>query len=422
MTQQPPNEAPVHQAEVFDENLPIRSLARLNQAMGKWAPQLAALAPKSRGTFDFDRFKAVVLSCASRTPDIVLCSYYSIRQAVNSAAELGLELGSVAGEAYMIPHKNRKKSTTPEGRQVWIDVLEATFIPGYKGYVRLMQESGFFRDIGADVILPDDTWQPITKGPEKLTWGHIQGEPGDHPAMEVSAIRYDRGERIEYMAPVAPLRGAYAYAKLKDREADDIVRVIWRPRLEEIRLRSKAGLNGPWITDYHEMARKTALRALWKGVPKSQTMLRVEELDREFDFESTQRDGRETQGTGIVEGRALPPGSATPALPPRTAVSVPAAVGTPTPAAAKANRVAERVNQRAAAKNAPPPPPSGPEEASPPPSAPEGQASPPEPAKGPPVGAAKPREPGDDDIDPDEEARLAYEAEMAVYGGGSDGR
>lgn len=329
-------------APAVDENQPIGSLSALNAALGKWAPQLSNVSPYGQ-KFDFQRFKAIVMACASRTPKIVLCSYYSIRQAVNSASELGLELGGVSGEAFLIPYENRKKLYHPNGRCEWITVLEAQFIPGYKGFLRLAHESGLFRDLGCSVILPDDDWQPIRKGPEKLQWGHVQNEPKTHPAKKIPAARWDDSAKamVDYEASIAPLRGAYAYAKLKDPASDDIVRPIWFDRLEAIRLRSKAGKNGPWITDYHEMAQKTAVRNLWKHIPKTDRMKLAEALDQEFDLEDAMKDARQERTPEII-----------------TVTEQPASADA---AKAKTDRVADRVgrkNEEQKAAAAPPAPPS----------------------------------------------------------------
>lgn len=253
---------------------PIGSVATLATHLEKWMPNAEKLAEGTQ--LVLPRFRAVVLAAFSRTPKLLECTAYSIKRAVFAAAELGLEIGGVSGEAYLVPYRTRKKM--PGGKDVWFD--EAQCIVGYKGYLRLAWETGLFRDLNADVILPDDVWEPVRRGPDRLQWGHIQGEPqGEPPMMQIPALKGWGDKKTEYMASVPALRGAYAYAKLKDEGADDIVRAIWLPRLEEIRTRGKAGFDGPWITDYHEMAKKTAFRNLWKYLPKNDRMRRAEELD-----------------------------------------------------------------------------------------------------------------------------------------------
>lgn len=306
------NEAPANgaQKKTLDETAPIGTAARLSQALVAWGPRLTELAPRGR-QFDFRRFEAIVMAAASRTPKLLLATVYSLKQSVMAAAELGLDPSGITGEAYLIPYENNKKLVHPNGKEEWIKVVEATFMPGYKGFLRLAHESGLFRDLGSGVILPDDVWEPIRRGPEKLLWGHVQNEPGQGqnqpPPLEIPAERWEGRNCITYKAKIAPLRGVYAFAKLVNVASDDIVKVIWFPRLEEIRAKSKAGANGPWITDYHEMAQKTAIRNLWKHLPKTEQMARAEELDQEFAFEDVLKDQRTVQPTG--EGRIEDRGS-----------------------------------------------------------------------------------------------------------------
>jgi len=263
-------------APAVDDNAPIGTLQLLRGSLGAWGKEIGKLAPD----LPLDRFSAVVLACFSRTPKLMECTRYSIRQSILAAAELGLEVGGVSGEAYLVPYSTKKKF--PNGAELW--VTEAQFIAGYKGYLRLAQESKQFRKIEGEVILTDDTWRDIERNPAGLTWGHVQREPKGAHMMEITKGVWQNREKVIVPCEVPALRGAYAYARPNEARDDDYVTVIWLPRLEAIRTRSKAGFDGPWITDYHEMARKTAVRALWKKLPKSDRMRKLEEHDQELEI------------------------------------------------------------------------------------------------------------------------------------------
>lgn len=301
-----PQSEPKTADPVDDIGRPIGALGRVAAALDKWSPNIEKLTVGTKLTMA--RFRAVAMSAFARTPKLLECTPFSIRQSFMAAAELGLEIGGVTGEAYLVPYNTKKRVPNGQGGEIEVWVTEAQCIVGYKGYLRLAHESGLFRQIDADVILPDDAWEPIRRGPDGLTWGHVQGEPKGKPQMmKIPAEKWgaQRGEKVRYEAEIPALRGAYAYARPKDREADDIVRPIWLARLEEIRQRTKSGFDGPWITDYHEMARKTAVRNLWKYLPKNDRMKRVDELDD---------DGLDDTPSG---GPALPPaGSTTSGAPP----------------------------------------------------------------------------------------------------------
>lgn len=259
----------------IDDNAPIASLDRVRKSLDVWGKEIERMSPKMA----LDRFNSVVLACFSRTPKLMECTRYSIRQAILAAGEMELEVGGVSGEAYLVPYNTKKK--LPNGVELW--VVEAQFIAGYKGYLRLAQESGLFRKIEGEVILPDDTWTDVERGPDGLKWGHVSREPKARHMMTIQRGVWQNREKVVEDYDVPALRGAYAYARPKETRDDDYVTVIWKERLEEIRTRSKAGFDGPWITDYHEMARKTAVRALWKKLPKSDRMRRLEEHDQELE-------------------------------------------------------------------------------------------------------------------------------------------
>jgi len=55
--------------------------------------------------------------------------------------------------------------------------------------------------------------------------------------------------------------------------------VMWRRQVEEIRKRSKASSDGPWVTDWDEMAKKTVLRRLCKLLPASIELQTAVSLD-----------------------------------------------------------------------------------------------------------------------------------------------
>lgn len=286
------------QRSSIDDQAPLAAqggLALVNQSLDAWSKQLGLLGGAG---FKFDRFKAIVLSCFSRTPKLMECTRYSLRQAVQAAAELGLELGGVNGEAYLIPYKNKRQIN---GK--WLEVTEAQFMAGYKGYLRLAQESGLFRRIFAHPILSVDEFDPPVRGPAGVTWAHRERPFTEPEPMEIEALRWEQGRSTAYMAIVPRLKGSYAVAQMLDSRDDDIVKVIPAWRLEQIRQRSKAGRDGPWITDYPEMAAKTALRALWKQLPKSDRMLRLEEHDAELDVPEL----RDADVASMFAGQAAEP-------------------------------------------------------------------------------------------------------------------
>jgi recombination protein RecT len=79
----------------------------------------------------------------------------------------------------------------------------------------------------------------------------------------------------------ASIVAAYAVVRLKDHSI--VFEVLTRQEIDARRARSMSRDNGPWVTDYSRMARKTALRALFTGglVPMSAEIVRAIEIDND---------------------------------------------------------------------------------------------------------------------------------------------
>ncbi|EFN9097341.1 hypothetical protein D3813_04040 [Escherichia coli] len=69
----------------------------------------------------------------------------------------------------------------------------------------------------------------------------------------------------------------YAVARLKDGGTQ--FEVMTRKQIELVRSLSKAGNNGPWVTHWEEMAKKTAIRRLFKYLPVSIEIQRAVSMD-----------------------------------------------------------------------------------------------------------------------------------------------
>lgn len=191
---------------------------------------LAAVMPKHLTP---DRLLKITLSAASRTPALLDCTPESVLLAVMQCAQLGLEPNTPLGLAYLIPFDNTKTRRK-----------ECQFIPGYRGLVKLAHQSGDIADLRSRVVYEGDEFHVEYGLTEKLV--HV-------PAMS-------SGKR-EIIA-------AYAVATLKS-SAIPHIEVMTRAEIDAIRSRSRSGNSGPWSTDFAEMARKTLIRRICKGLPLS---------------------------------------------------------------------------------------------------------------------------------------------------------
>jgi len=92
---------------------------------------------------------------------------------------------------------------------------------------------------------------------------------GLNPDLKHTPAAGDRGELIY----------VYAVARLKDGGLQ--WDVMSKTEVEEIRKISKAANNGPWVTHFGEMAKKTVIRRLFKYLPVSVEMQTAVGLDEQ---------------------------------------------------------------------------------------------------------------------------------------------
>jgi recombination protein RecT len=218
---------------------PSERLRSIRELLDKSKPQLQMALPKH---LTVDRLMRVAITSIQRTPKLLECDQISLLGAVMQAAQLGLEPDGVLGHAYLIPFWNGRRG-----------VFEVQFLPGYKGLIDLARRSGQVDTVEARVVRSGDIFQYefglIPKLVHKPKFGSSAGE-----AIAV-----------------------YAVAGLKSgaRQFD----VMSIEEVNAIRERSRAKDNGPWVTDYEEMAKKTVLRRLCKLLPASVELQRAVALD-----------------------------------------------------------------------------------------------------------------------------------------------
>lgn len=195
-----------------------------------------------------DRMARVVMTALRTTRNLDACSQASFLGCVMSAAQLGLEPNTPLGHAYLIPRKNKRGG------------YDCTLMLGYQGMIDIALRSGAVSSIFAHAVKPGDTFEY---------------ELGLEPRLR--HIPSDRADREKL-----PLTHVYAVARVRD--AEPVFAVLTKAQVEARRARSPATKDGPWVTDYEAMARKTAVRALFPWVPKSVEMARAIALDEGADL------------------------------------------------------------------------------------------------------------------------------------------
>ncbi len=181
-----------------------------------------------------DRFIRVACTAMMKTPKLMDCTQVSFFNALLSLSQLGLEPDG--RRAHLIPFGN-----------------DCQLIVDYKGLVELAMRSGNVSNIHADVVCDNDVFI------------------------------YDRGQITQHTIDFKNKRGNVyaAYATVKFKDGSEKTEVLSKEDIEAVRSRSKAGKSGPWVTDWNEMAKKSAFRRLSKWIILSPEYHDI--LERDFD-------------------------------------------------------------------------------------------------------------------------------------------
>jgi recombination protein RecT len=197
--------------------------------------QFARALPKH---LDAERFCRIAITATTRTPKLMDCTPASVMKCLLDLSAMGLEPDG--RRAHLIPYGT-----------------ECTLIIDYKGLIELIRRSGDVSSIRAETVCENDgfTWENgiVT---HKVDWRNPRGE----------------------------VQAVYAEAKLASGEVQTAV--MTKDEVESIRARSRSGNNGPWKTDWCEMAKKTAVRRLTKMLPLSSEIREHVEKDDERTFET----------------------------------------------------------------------------------------------------------------------------------------
>ncbi|EBG7290664.1 recombination protein RecT [Salmonella enterica] len=202
--------------------------------------QLAVALPRHMTA---ERMIRIATTEIRKVPALGDCDTMSFVSAIVQCSQLGLEPGGALGHAYLLPFGNKNEMSGKKNVQLII---------GYRGMIDLARRSGQIASLSARVVREGDDFSFEFGLEEKLV--HRPGENEDAPVTHV-----------------------YAVARLKDGGTQ--FEVMTRKQIELVRAQSKAGNNGPWVTHWEEMAKKTAIRRLFKYLPVSIEIQRAVSMD-----------------------------------------------------------------------------------------------------------------------------------------------
>ena len=196
------------------------------------APAIKAALPS---VMTPERFTRITMSALSANPKLQECSPQSFLGAMMTAAQLGLEPNTPLGQAYLIPFRNH-------GR------MECQFQLGYKGLIDLAYRSGEVSIIQAHTVCEND----------EFTY-----ELGLDPTLRHVPAKGKRGNPIAYYAMFKTKDGGYGFQVMSVEDINAHARKY-----------SKSFGNGPWQSNFDEMAKKTVLKKVLKYAPLKSDFVR----------------------------------------------------------------------------------------------------------------------------------------------------
>lgn len=173
-----------------------------------------------------ERMARCAIATMVKNPKLAQCTMESMGEAMMTLSQLGLEPDG--RRAHLIPFNNKSKGT-----------VECQLLIDYKGLVSLIMRTGLFSRIHADVVCDNDEFE-YDCGVVKKHKINFKADRGTPYAVWCVIVQKDGAEKYEVMT------------------IDEV---------EKIRSRSRSKSNGPWVTDYNEMCKKTVFRRAAKWVP-----------------------------------------------------------------------------------------------------------------------------------------------------------
>lgn len=206
-----------------------------------------------------ERLTRIVMTCIRTTPELAHCTIESLLACMMKAQQFQLEPGG--DQCYLIPrNRNIAKRGEPER---WIK--ECTFMIGYQGYIELIHRA--HPGCGTEA-------HPLYSNDKFVARRGYEGQKSLDIFLHEEAFP-DRGELVGYYAYFRPMNGQPKYERMT---------------LEEVnKIRDDSGNKTLWMKHPVQMGRKTAVRRLFKYIPKSPQSEMLVEATRYLGDEAEQK-------------------------------------------------------------------------------------------------------------------------------------
>ncbi len=199
-----------------------------------------------------EKFQRTVITAVNKDQSLVAADRLSLFTSCVECAQDGLLPNGKEAALVIFNTKNRTTNTWEKRVQ---------YMPMIQGIYKRARNSGEIVMLNAHVVHEND---------------HFDYQLGFEPRLDHKPALGGRGDIV----------GVYAIAQLKDgtREPE----FMTKDEVEEVRATSKAKDNGPWVSWWGEMARKTVLRRLVKRLPvSSDTERMIQSVDAMYAYDES---------------------------------------------------------------------------------------------------------------------------------------
>ena len=218
-----------------------------------------------------ERFTRMVFTALSSNPKLQECTPQSFLGAMMAAAQMGTEVNTSLGQAYILPYRNH-------------GVMEATYILGYRGLIDLAYRSGEIKSIQAHEVYENDDFSY---------------EYGLEPKLHHVPAKSNRGEVTHYYAVFTTKDQGYGFEVMS---------------IEDVRAfahkysKSFGTDSSPWTTNFNAMAKKTVLKQILKYAPLKTEFVRGitqdETIHDTISMDMTLEESRQIESEGSVSETA----------------------------------------------------------------------------------------------------------------------
>ncbi len=233
-------------------------LDRLKLAFDRATKQIAEVCPSG---VDPVRVVRMAIAAVARDEKLARCTPASILMGTLQGAALGLDLNSSLQQAFLVPRKNSRKGK--DGK--WIEVYEAVFQMGYRGYIVLAHQAGAISASIAEAVFARDHFRARRSIPHDVFEHEICEDQNRGDLRGAYCLWTTPGGGRDYL-----YWPAYQLYEHRDRFAPRQMYVDG----QFIADASKRPIVGPWIDHMVPMVRKTMVIQAAKNWPMSSEKLR----------------------------------------------------------------------------------------------------------------------------------------------------